>query len=62
MGDITSTTEHLLIVYHRDVLEPLLEHIQRQFPEAKVTTYRPGAGESIPGGWWLQLADQRIQF
>lgn len=51
MGDITSTTEHLLIVYHRDVLEPLLEHIQRQFPEAKVTTYRPGAGESIPGGW-----------
>lgn len=59
MGDIRTSEEHLLIVYHRKVHAPLLEHIQSQFPEARVTTYLPGPGESIPKGCDPQIADQR---
>lgn len=53
MGDAAATaTERLLVIFFKELPAALAVHIQRQFPEAEVTTYQSQKGVPVPRGWF----------
>ena len=51
MGDAAiEKTERLLVIFFKKLPPPLVAHIQRQFPEAELTTYQSQKGVPVPRG------------